>query len=84
LRGLLTVTIPNFFDACQSRAPRPPTLFSAGASLRLSNGVTLSGKFDGEFAGRAQTYAAENLKQTESLFAENHEPFFNSIGQKRK
>jgi hypothetical protein len=26
-----------------------------------------------------QTSAAESLSQTESLFAENHEPFFNSI-----
>jgi len=25
--------------------------------------------------------AAENLKQTESLFADNREAFFNSIGQ---
>jgi autotransporter-associated beta strand protein len=32
-------------------------LASAGAELRLVNGVTLSGKFDGEFASRAQTYA---------------------------
>ena len=32
-------------------------LASAGAELRLANGVTLIGKFDGEFAGHAQTYA---------------------------
>jgi uncharacterized protein with beta-barrel porin domain len=32
-------------------------LVSTGAELRLVNGVTLSGKFDGEFASRAQTYA---------------------------
>jgi len=32
-------------------------LASAGAELRLPNGVTLLGKFDGEFANRAQTYA---------------------------
>jgi hypothetical protein len=31
-----------------------------------------------------RTSAAECLQQTESLFAENHEPFFNTIGQKRK
>jgi hypothetical protein len=30
------------------------------------------------------TSAAESLKQTESLFAKNHEPFFNSIGPKRR
>jgi outer membrane autotransporter protein len=32
-------------------------LASAGAELRLANGVSLSAKFDGEFASRAQTYA---------------------------
>ena len=32
-------------------------LVSAGAELRLANGVTLAGKFDGEFADRSQTYA---------------------------
>ena len=32
-------------------------LASAGAELRLANGVTLLGKFDGEFAGRSSTYA---------------------------
>ncbi|SHJ24946.1 Autotransporter beta-domain-containing protein [Bradyrhizobium lablabi] len=32
-------------------------LASAGAELRLANGVTLLGKFDGEFAGRSTTYA---------------------------
>jgi hypothetical protein len=30
---------------------------SAGAELRLVNGVTLLGKFDGEFARGSQTYA---------------------------
>jgi outer membrane autotransporter protein len=32
-------------------------LVSAGAELRLANGVTLSGKFDGEFAEHSTTYA---------------------------
>jgi uncharacterized protein with beta-barrel porin domain len=32
-------------------------LTSAGAELRLANGVTLLGKFDGEFASHASTYA---------------------------
>jgi YVTN family beta-propeller protein/autotransporter-associated beta strand protein len=32
-------------------------LASAGAELRLANGVTLLGKFDGEFANHSQTYA---------------------------
>ncbi|MCP3470313.1 autotransporter domain-containing protein [Bradyrhizobium sp. CCGUVB1N3] len=32
-------------------------LVSAGAELRLAKGISLLGKFDGEFAGKAQTYA---------------------------
>ena len=32
-------------------------LASAGAELRLANGVSLLGKLDGEFAGRSNTYA---------------------------
>ena len=32
-------------------------LASAGAELRLANGVRYSAKFDGEFAARASTYA---------------------------
>jgi uncharacterized protein with beta-barrel porin domain len=32
-------------------------LTSAGAELRLVNGVTLLGKFDGEFASRSSTYS---------------------------
>ena len=32
-------------------------LVSAGAELRLANGVTLLGKFDGDFASHSQTYA---------------------------
>jgi len=32
-------------------------LNSAGAELRLPHGVSLLGKFDGEFASHAQTYA---------------------------
>jgi uncharacterized protein YhjY with autotransporter beta-barrel domain len=32
-------------------------LVSTGAELRLANGVTLLGKFDGEFARRSSTYA---------------------------
>jgi outer membrane autotransporter protein len=31
-------------------------LTSAGAELRLANGVSLLGKFDGEFASRSSTY----------------------------
>jgi autotransporter-associated beta strand protein len=32
-------------------------LVSAGGELRIANGVTLLAKFDGEFAGRSNTYA---------------------------
>jgi outer membrane autotransporter protein len=32
-------------------------LVSAGAELRLANGVTLLAKFDGDFASHSQTYA---------------------------
>jgi hypothetical protein len=32
-------------------------LVSAGSELRFTNGVTLIGKFDGEFAHGSQTYA---------------------------
>ncbi len=32
-------------------------LASAGAELHLANGITLLGKFDGEFASRSNTYA---------------------------
>jgi len=32
-------------------------LASAGAELRLLNGVSLLAKFDGEFANHSQTYA---------------------------
>ena len=32
-------------------------LLSAGAEIRLASGVSFGAKFDGEFAGRSQTYA---------------------------
>jgi autotransporter-associated beta strand protein/T5SS/PEP-CTERM-associated repeat protein len=38
-------------------AAKNSALTSAGAELRLANGVTLIGKFDGEFASRSSTYA---------------------------
>ncbi len=41
-----------------ARRPRKTlALASAGAELRLVNGVTLLAKFDGEFARGSQTYA---------------------------
>lgn len=36
-------------------------LLSAGAELRLANGVALGGKFDGEFAGRSSTYVGTGM-----------------------
>ena len=36
-------------------------LASAGAELRLANGVSLLGKFDGEFASRSSTYAGTGM-----------------------
>jgi outer membrane autotransporter protein len=38
-------------------APRDAALTSAVAELRMANGVSLIGKFDGEFSGRSNTYA---------------------------
>ena len=46
--------------ASSSTARRPAknsALASAGTELRLANGVSLLGKFDGEFASRSSTYA---------------------------
>src|SRR5262249_41631805 len=36
-------------------------LATVGAELRLTNGVTLAGKFDGEFAPRASTYSGTGM-----------------------
>jgi autotransporter-associated beta strand protein len=37
--------------------PKDSALATAGFELRLASGITVGGKFDGEFASRAQTYA---------------------------
>jgi autotransporter-associated beta strand protein len=37
--------------------PKDSALVSAGSELRLPNGISLNGKFDGEFAHGSQTYA---------------------------
>lgn len=37
--------------------PKNSTLTSAGAELRVANGVTLLAKFDGESASNSSTYA---------------------------
>ena len=43
---------------CRRRAPPPDkALVSGGSELRLRNGWSLIGKFDGEFASRQQSYA---------------------------
>jgi hypothetical protein len=34
---------------------------SGGTELRLANGVSLIGKFDGEFASRSSTYAGTGM-----------------------
>ena len=49
-------TLPGAaFTADGAAAPRDAALTSAVAELRLRNGVTLIGKFDGEFSGRSHT-----------------------------
>ncbi len=51
-------TLPGASFIVNGAVPaKDSTLASAGAELRLANGVTLTAKFDGEFAARAQTCA---------------------------
>ncbi|MFL6823381.1 MAG: autotransporter domain-containing protein [Xanthobacteraceae bacterium] len=51
-------TLPGSSFIVNGAAPaKNSALASAGAELRLVNGVSLLGKFDGEFASRASTYA---------------------------
>ena len=50
--------LPGASFIVQGATPaKSSALTSAGAELRLMNGVSLLGKFDGEFAAHAQTYA---------------------------
>src|SRR5262249_50112295 len=50
-------TLPGASFIVNGAVPaKDAALVSAGAELRLVNGVTLLGKFDGEFASHAQTY----------------------------
>jgi outer membrane autotransporter protein len=44
------------FTVLGAEAPSDLALVSAGAELRLRNGLSLGAKFDGEFAGGSQTY----------------------------
>ena len=45
------------FNCSRSLERERLALASAGAELRFANGWSLAAKFDGEFAGHAQTYA---------------------------
>jgi outer membrane autotransporter protein len=50
--------LPGASFTVNGAAPaKDSALASAGAELRLANGVTLVGKFDSEFTGRGNTYA---------------------------
>jgi outer membrane autotransporter protein len=51
-------TLPGASFIVNGAAPaKDSALVSAGTELRLANGVTLLGKFDGEFAAHSSTYA---------------------------
>jgi len=51
-------TLPGASFTVNGATPaKNSALTSAGAKLRLANGVTLLGKFDGEFASHSSTYA---------------------------
>jgi outer membrane autotransporter protein len=51
-------TLPGAGFIVNGAAPaKNSALTSAGAELRLANGLSLIGKFDGEFASRSSTYA---------------------------
>jgi uncharacterized protein with beta-barrel porin domain len=54
--NFLTLPTPAFII---NGAALPPdkALVSGGSELRLRNGWSVTGKFDGEFANRLQTYA---------------------------
>jgi outer membrane autotransporter protein len=54
--NFLTLSTPAF--VINGAAPPPDkALVSAGSELRLGNGWSVTGKFDGEFANRLQSYA---------------------------
>lgn len=59
-------TVPGGNFSVSGTAPVPNlALLSAGAELRLPNRVTLGAKFDGEFAGRSQTYTGTGMVRYE-------------------
>jgi uncharacterized protein with beta-barrel porin domain len=55
------ISLPSFrgagFTVNGALPAKNAALASAGAELKLANGVAFLGKFDGEFAGRSNTYA---------------------------
>src|SRR5438309_7077903 len=52
-------TLPGASFVVNGATPaKNSALTSAGAELRLANGVALIGKFDGEFAAHSSTYAS--------------------------
>ena len=55
MRGELAIELADQHDAVGEA--KNSALTSAGAELRLANGVMLIGKFDGEFASHSSTYA---------------------------
>ena len=56
-RAAVFQTLPGASFIVNGAVPaKDAALVSAGTELRLVNGVTLLGKFDGEFASHAQTY----------------------------
>jgi outer membrane autotransporter protein len=55
-------TLPGAsFTVNGAAAARDAALTSAVAELRMTNGVTLAGKFDGEFSGRSTTIAGTGM-----------------------
>jgi uncharacterized protein with beta-barrel porin domain len=48
---------PSSRAIAEYSAAADSALVSAGTEYRLANGVTLIGKFDGEFAAHSSTYA---------------------------
>jgi outer membrane autotransporter protein len=56
--GAVFQTLPGASFIVNGATPaKDSALASAGTELRLANGVSLLGKFDGEFAGHSSTYA---------------------------
>ncbi|MBI3433990.1 MAG: autotransporter domain-containing protein [Proteobacteria bacterium] len=64
--GAVFQTLPGSTYTVNGAAPaRDLALLSAGAELRLARGVLLGARFDGEFSGRARTYAGSGTARYE-------------------